>query len=99
VRFEWRQQSRYEDAIVLRWPRADPPPMKKRVLAGLLWFYVTWFAWAYLAAFFGLPELAGPVLGAAVAMFIAGDPTGRIWGGRSLTRSVAPITDQQSEPA
>ena len=58
--------------------------MKKRVLAGLLWFYVTWCAWSFLAAFAGLPQLAGPVVGAAVAMFIAGDPLGRIWGGRSI---------------
>ena len=73
--------------------------MKKRVLAGLLWFYVTWFAWAYVATFFGLTELAGPVLGAAVAMFIAGDPLGRIWGGRSLSRSMTQVTEHQPEPA
>jgi hypothetical protein len=73
--------------------------MKKRVLAGLLWFFVAWGAWNFLAAVVGLPGFAGPVLGAAVAMFIAGDPTGRIWGGRSLTRSMTPITDQQSGPA
>jgi hypothetical protein len=73
--------------------------MKKRIFAGLLWFYVTWFAWAYVAAFFGLTELAGPILGAAVAMFIAGDPLGRIWGGRSFSGFVTPITEHQSEPA
>jgi hypothetical protein len=73
--------------------------MKTRVLAGLLWFYVTWFAWSFLAAFAGLPELAGPVVGAAVAMFIAGDPLGRIWGGRPLSSSMAPVTEQQSELA
>jgi hypothetical protein len=73
--------------------------MKKRILAGLLWFYVTWFAWSFFAAFAGLPELAGPVLGAAVAMLIAGDPLGRIWGGRSLSRSMTPVAEQQSEPA
>jgi hypothetical protein len=73
--------------------------MKKRILAGLLWFYVAWGFWSYLAAILGLPELAGPVVGAAVAMFIAGDPMGRIWGGRSAGRTVIAVSEQQSESA
>jgi hypothetical protein len=75
--------------------------MKKRLLAGLLWFYVTWFAWAFIAAFSGMTELAGPVLGAAVAMVIAGDPMGRIWPNESARQASAPrqSTVQVSEPA
>ena len=92
-------RSRYEDAIARCLPWGNHPRMKKRVLAGLLWFYVTWCAWSFLPASAGLPELAGPVLGAAVAMFIAGDPFGRIWGGRSVSRPMTPVTEQQSEPA
>jgi hypothetical protein len=67
--------------------------MKKRVLAGLLWFYATWYAWNVLAAFLGLPELAGPVVAAAVAMLLAGDPFGRIWSG-TRTRPVAAATQR-----
>jgi hypothetical protein len=73
--------------------------MKKRILAGLLWFYVAWFAWAFVAAYSGLSELWGPVLGAAVAMVIAGDPMGRIWGRRSVTRPAVASTGRLSEPA
>ena len=42
----------------------------------------------------GLPALAGPVVGAAVAMFIAGDPMGRIWGGRSFSRPAIAVSDR-----
>jgi hypothetical protein len=60
--------------------------MKKRVVAGLLWFYVTWYAWGVLAYFTGITDLLGPVAGLAVAALIAGDPFGRIWGGKPLRR-------------
>ena len=73
--------------------------MKKRVLAGLIWFYAAWYAWSFVAEVSGLSELWGPVLGAAVAMFVAGDPLGRIWGGGSVRRPVVAATAQQSEPA
>jgi hypothetical protein len=53
--------------------------MKKRVAAALLWFYATWYAWSMLASFVGAPDLFGPVVGAAVAALIAGDPMHRIW--------------------
>ena len=57
--------------------------MKKRLAAALLWFYVTWYAWALVASLMGVTELAGPVLGAALAAFIAGDPMHRIWSQRT----------------
>jgi hypothetical protein len=60
--------------------------MKKRVLAGCLWFYASWYGWAILAEFTGLPEVVGPILGVAAAVLFAGDPLGRIW-----TRSEAPV--------
>jgi len=53
--------------------------MKKRVAVAILWFYSTWVAWAFVAQVTGLTELAGPVIGAALAGFIAGDPMHRIW--------------------
>lgn len=61
--------------------------MKKRVLAALLWFYAAWYAWSVFAWMVGLPELLGPVAGAAVAAFIAGDPLGRIWQRREVARA------------
>jgi hypothetical protein len=51
----------------------------KRVLAAILWFYVTWYAWAMFAAFAGLSDIAGPILGLAAAVLFAGDPMHRIW--------------------
>ena len=33
--------------------------MKKRLLATVLWFYATWYAWAMFASFAGLSDLAG----------------------------------------
>jgi hypothetical protein len=73
-------------------------PMKKRVLAGLLWFYATWYAWNVMAAFVGVPVLAGPVLAAAVAMLLAGDPFGRIWTSRR-TRPVVSAHSPVPDPA
>lgn len=51
----------------------------KRVLAAILWFYVTWYAWAMFASFAGLSDIAGPILGLAAAVLFAGDPLNRIW--------------------
>ena len=90
---------RYLRAIAARDPVAEIAAMKKRILAGLLWFYVAWFAWAFVAAYAGLSELWGPVLGAAVAMLIAGDPMGRIWPRPAEIRPMAPAGVPASEPA
>ena len=62
--------------------------MKKCVIAGLLWFYVTWYAWAVIAYFAGVTDLPGPLLGIVAAALIAGDPLGRVWGGKPLRRPV-----------
>lgn len=53
--------------------------MKKRVLAGLLWFYTIWYAWSMIASTLGVSEMLGPVLGLIAAALFAGDPLGRIW--------------------
>jgi hypothetical protein len=57
--------------------------MKKRVLAAVLWFYAGWYAGAIVADFLGIAPMFGPVLGAAAAALIAGDPRGIIWTKRS----------------
>ena len=53
--------------------------MTKRVLATLLWFYAGWYAGAMLAEFIGVSPLLGPLIGAAAAGLIAGDPRRIIW--------------------
>ena len=56
--------------------------MKKRTAAALLWFYTGWYAGAFVAHLVGISELIGPVIGAAAAALIAGDPRHRIWAKR-----------------
>ena len=58
--------------------------MKKRVIAGLLWFYVTWYAWGVIAYFAGVTDLPGPLLEIVAAALFAGDSFGRVWGGKPL---------------
>ena len=57
----------------------------KRTAAGLLWFFAGWCIWAALSAACELTPLFGPVLGATLAAFVAGDPMHRIWGPRVRT--------------
>ena len=68
------------------WPGARArtmPSMTKRVLAALLWFYTGWYAGAMVAEFLGLSPLLGPLIGAAAAGLIAGDPRRIIWKARA----------------
>jgi hypothetical protein len=58
--------------------------MVRRVLAGVFWF-VAVTAWYGFASFaFGLPGAAGPVLGLAIAAFVAIDPGHWIWQTRRV---------------
>ena len=61
--------------------------MKKRVAAGAVWLYVTWYAWSVLANAAGLPEVLGPFLGLVVAAFVWADPTNKIWQARPVEPS------------
>jgi len=66
--------------------------MTKRVLAALLWFYAGWYAGALIADFLGISPMLGPVIGAAAAALIAGDPRRIIWRKRSeQTENQTPI--------
>ena len=58
--------------------------MKKRTLAALLWFYAAWYSGAMVAHFAGISEVFGPILGAAAAAIVAGDPRHLIWDRRPL---------------
>jgi hypothetical protein len=53
--------------------------MVKRVVAALLWFYITWVLWNVVAYATGVSIFFGPVLGFAAAAVIAGDPFKVIW--------------------
>ncbi|MFL5771427.1 MAG: hypothetical protein ACJ765_15245 [Chloroflexota bacterium] len=68
--------------------------MKKRVLSAFLWFYCGWYAGAMIASVVGISPLLGPVLGAAAAFIIAGDPRGIIWP----RRSAPPVLNATATP-
>lgn len=92
-----RHRSRYECAIA--WSRCcvQAPGMHRRTLAGLLWFFVAWYAWSFVVAAVGVPELIGPVLGILAAALIVGDPLDRIW--HQGEARVTPERFAVSEPA
>ena len=70
--------------------------MTKRVLAAALWFYTGWYAGAFLAHAFGVSELIGPVIGAAAAALIAGDPRHLIWARSTAPATEAPTTESSA---
>jgi hypothetical protein len=72
--------------------------MTKRVIAAMLWFYAGWYAGALLAEFLGVSPLLGPLIGAAAAGLIAGDPRRIIWKSRPVAASVT-STSEAVEPA
>ena len=53
--------------------------MTKRVAAAFLWFYTGWYAGAFLAEMLGVSAVIGPILGAAAAVLLVGDPLRIIW--------------------
>jgi hypothetical protein len=77
------------------WERAvgaTMPAMLKRALAALLWFYVGWYGGNLLADFLGISLVLGPIIGAALAMLIVGDPRRIIWTARSMSQAATPET-------
>ena len=57
--------------------------MTKRIAAAFLWFYAGWYAGALIAEFLGVSALLGPIIGAAAAGLIVGDPRHMIWPART----------------
>jgi hypothetical protein len=53
--------------------------MKKRILAGVLWFLAVAYLWNLVAFAMGVAELPGLAFGAVVGLLFAIDPLGRIW--------------------
>ena len=58
--------------------------MKKRIAATFLWFYTGWYGGALIADFVGVSPMLGPIIGAAAAALIVGDPRRIIWPARSI---------------
>jgi hypothetical protein len=71
-----RRRRGYSSGAAVRRTVTD---MKKRVLSAFLWFYCGWYAGAMIASIIGVSPMLGPIVGAAAAMLIAGDPRGIIW--------------------
>ena len=70
--------------------------MKKRIAAAFLWFYTGWYGGAIIADFIGVSPLLGPILGAALAALIVGDPRRIIWS----ARTASPVASEATpEPA
>jgi hypothetical protein len=61
----------------------DSPAMKKRVLAGVLWFFAVAYAWNLIALALGLSEGPGLGLGTIAAFLFAADPAGVVWKGHA----------------
>lgn len=72
--------------------------MTKRVLAAFLWFYTGWYAGAMLAEFIGVSPFLGPIIGAAAAGLIVGDPRRIIWTARTAS-AAATSSEALPEPA
>jgi len=60
--------------------------MTKRILATVLWFYTGWYGGAILADLLAISPMLGPIIGAAAAALIAGDPRRIIWTARSAAK-------------
>jgi hypothetical protein len=72
--------------------------MTKRLLATVLWFYAGWYGGALLADFLGISAVLGPIVGAAAAALIAGDPRRIIWSVRAATPATS-AHEATPEPA
>ena len=73
--------------------------MKKRTFAAILWFYTGWYAGAILAEFLSVSPVLGPIIGAAAAGLIVGDPRRIIWTARTASAAAASTKELTPEPA
>jgi hypothetical protein len=71
--------------------------MAKRILAAFLWFYTGWYAGAMLADILSVSPALGPILGAAAAGLIVGDPRRMIWTARTSRSASAPAASSTPE--
>jgi hypothetical protein len=73
--------------------------MSKRVLAAFLWFYTGWYAGAIIADFVSVSPLLGPIIGAAAAGLVVGDPRRIIWTPRATAAAIATSSELAADPA
>ena len=73
--------------------------MSKRILAAFLWFYTGWYAGAMLAEVLSLSPALGPIIGAAAAGLIVGDPRRMIWTARPARTASPSAPEGLPEPA
>ena len=66
--------------------------MKKRVTAGVLWFFAAWYAWNVIAAMISVSAAPGPVFGLLAALLLAGDPFGSIWRPKPVPETTAALS-------
>ena len=74
------------------------PSMLKRVVAALLWFYAGWYGGNILADLTGVSLVLGPIMGAAAAALIAGDPRRIIWTARAMSSTLPRTTEVAADP-
>lgn len=53
--------------------------VRKRILAGVLWWLAIAYFWQWVAAMYGFPTAIGPIFAFAVAILFAADPLKIIW--------------------
>jgi hypothetical protein len=53
--------------------------MKKRIAAGVLWFYAGWVAGAMIAFVLGISPMLAPIVAAAATGLVVSDPRRLIW--------------------
>ena len=73
--------------------------MTKRIVAAFLWFYAGWYAGALIAEFLGVSALLGPIIGAAAAGLIVGDPRRLIWAARAERPTAPSAPEGLADPA
>jgi hypothetical protein len=73
--------------------------MTKRVLAGILWVYATWYAWSLYAGLADINVLWGPVIALSVVAFIAALRVRQAWAESSITAPRLAASVQSGEPA
>ena len=83
--------------VVKRLRARDLLAMTKRVAAAFLWFYTGWYAGAFLAEMLGVSPVIGPILGAAAAVLLVGDPLRIIWT-RPAPKAVAASATVETAP-
>ena len=66
-----------------------------RITSAVLWFFAGWYIGNFIAAIFGVGLLYGPIIGAATAGLLVGDPLGVIWSTRkpAAATSIDPLPE------